>query len=225
MNIQIIKESCVETIEECLNSEKNGASRIELCADLCQGGTTPSYGIVKIAKKLLNIPVFVIIRPRGGNFIYDENELNIMISDIEILKRELNVDGFVFGILTKDNRIDYEKNKIMVDLIKSIDRDLGKQNKLNTPSSITFHMAFDCIDDDKKNESIDTLASLGFHRILTKGCSTNAVDGIENIKKYVDYSNGRIGIMPGGKVTYDNYMKFVEYASCTEVHGTKIVFK
>jgi copper homeostasis protein len=178
-----------------------------------------------VAKKLLNIPVFVIIRPRGGNFTQDENELSIMISDIEILKTDLKVDGFVFGILSEDNQIDIEKNKRLVDLIKSLDNDLKIQNKLISPTSITFHMAFDCIDEDKKFESIDKLVSLGFDRILTKGCSTNAVDGIENIKKYVEYANGRISVMPGGKVTKDNFMKFVEYAKCSEVHGTKIVDK
>jgi copper homeostasis protein len=227
--MNIIKESCVETIQECIIAEKKGASRIELCADLHQGGVTPSYGVVQSAKKILKIPVFVIIRPRGGNFNYDEIEMEIMKNDIDILKRDLEVDGFVFGILTEDNLIDYEKNKILVDLIRKIDEEEGIKAKLqsnnSSRTSITFHMAFDFIQEEKKIESIDLLVSLGFDRILTKGCETNAVDGIENIKKYVEYANGRISIMPGGKVTKDNYKTFLKDTKCFEVHGTKIVDK
>jgi len=162
-------EVCVETIEQCLSAEEKGADRIELCADLCVGGTTPSYGIVKKAKEILKIPVFVIIRPRGGNFIYNYNEIEIMKYDIESLK-SLNVEGFVIGILNKNNEIDWENLTFLTNNCNNID--------------LTFHMAFDSINDDSKLQSIDKLISLGFKRILTKGSQFDAPSGIINLKKY-----------------------------------------
>jgi copper homeostasis protein len=208
----ILKEACVESIQECLEMERRGASRVELCSDLAKSGTTPSFGVVKVAKESLKIPIFVIIRPRGGDFVYDENEMKIMLNDIKIFK-EINVDGFVIGILNKENELDYEKNKTLIDEIK----------KGNNKASITFHMAFDEIPMDSKLSAIDKLVELGINRILTKGCKTKAEDGLENLRKFVEHSNQRIIIMIGGKVTSENYEKIVDFTGCSEVHGTKIV--
>ncbi len=234
-----IFEACVENINQCIKAEKNGAHRVELCADLSNGGTTPSYGIVKKAKEILNIPVFVIIRPRGGNFIYDRNEVQIMIEDIKILST-LNVDGFVIGLLKESkgddgllkSEVDWENIELLVDAVKS--------SQVN--SELTFHMAFDSIninadgdfEDGKdinynekdlslKYETIDKLIELGFKRILTKGCNINAPAGLNNLKMYNEYSSGRIIIMPGGGVTLNNYKEVAEATGSKELHGTKIV--
>jgi copper homeostasis protein len=208
-------EACVENLQQCIKSQELGAHRVELCADLKSAGTTPSYGLVKKCKELIKIPVFVIIRPRGGDFVYDRNEIEIMRNDIEILIN-LNVDGFVFGILTEHNEVDYDNCKYLIDFVKSFEKDGNK-------FSLTFHMAFDSIREESKLETIDKIISLGFSRILTKGSLTNATDGIKNLIKYNEYANGKIIIMPGGGVTKDNYSTIAEYTGCLEFHGTKIV--
>lgn len=116
---EFIYEACVETIQQALSAEKKGASRIELCANLKEGGTTPSYGLIKLSKEIISIPIFVIIRPRGGDFVYDEYEIEIMKRDISMCL-SLNVDGIVFGILTKTKQLDLIKIKELIDYTKSI---------------------------------------------------------------------------------------------------------
>lgn len=192
--------------KEAKRAQDLGADRIELCDNLMEGGTTPSYGTILSAKNNLNLDVFVIIRPRGGNFVYTEDEITIMEEDIKMCK-ELKVDGVVFGVLTKDNKIDIEKNKRLIEKAKGLD--------------ITFHMAFDEIEDSK--EAIDTLVSLGVDRILTKGGEESALKNIGRIKEFIDYADGRITILPGGKVTEDNFKELVEKAGAKEIHGTRIV--
>lgn len=147
-----------------------------------------------------------------------------MLNDIEMCI-SLNVDGLVFGILNDENRIDYEKNKKLMDHIKFLIQEKKQKNSENPIKNfdVTFHMAFDFIPYHFQFDTIDSLAALGFTRILTKGCISKALDGIENIKKYVSHANGKIIIMPGGGVTKENYMKFVKECNCIEVHGTKIV--
>jgi copper homeostasis protein len=215
---EILIEACVETYEQCVFAEKNQAHRIELCADLAKGGTTPSFGLIKKVKENLKIPVFVIIRPRGGNFLYSNNEIDIMLYDIHICL-SLRIDGFVFGILNSENCVDYYKNKILLNTIRSYE----KNNNLDNKIQVTFHMAFDEISIEKQKESIDLLVDLGFDRILTKGSKTNAIDGKEQIKRLVEYANNRIIIMPGGGVTKENFYIFIDNCGCKEVHGTKII--
>ena len=221
---QIIKEACVETFEQCVNAQNNGANRIELCADLCKGGTTPSYGMIKMVKEKLKIPVFVMIRPRGGNFVYSEEEIKIMLCDIEMCI-SLDVDGLVFGILDNQSQIDFDKNKRIMDFIQHYIAEKNKKIPMDKIKKfeVTFHMAFDEIPSQYHFNTIDLLIDLGFTRILTKGCQSKALDGIENIKKYLQYSNERIIILPGGGLTKENYLNFVELSECREVHGTKIV--
>jgi copper homeostasis protein len=212
MESKVIYEACVESIQQCLRSEELGADRIELCADLAKGGTTPSYGLVKQCKERVKIPVFIIIRPRGGNFVHDDLELSIMEDDIRSCLN-LGVEGLVFGILTKDNQIDIEANKRLVELARGI----------NNSCKLTFHMAFDDIEGDR-SEAISQISKLGFNRILTKGSKTNASDGIDNLKLYIEYSRSfGIEIMPGGGITKDNREKFENILKCNELHGTKIV--
>ena len=202
----IIKEACVGNYIEAKRAYENGANRIELCDNLGEGGTTPSYGTVLLAMETLGLDILPIIRPRGGDFVFTEEEIRIMEKDIEIFKN-LGVDGVVIGALTKDNKIDEIAIKRLV----------HKAGDLN----ITFHMAFDEIED--KKIAIDKLVEFGVNRILTKGGKISAMENLDNLKELVDYAVDKIIILPGGGITKDNYEKIVEYTGAREVHGTKIV--
>ena len=204
--MKIIKEACVGNYMEAKRAYENGANRIELCDNLGEGGTTPSYGTVLLAMETLDLDVFPIIRPRGGDFVFTEEEIRIMEKDIEVLKK-LGVDGVVIGALTEDNEIDEE----------AIKRLIQKAGDLK----ITFHMAFDEIED--KKAGLDKLVELGINRILTKGGKSPAMENLDNLKELVDYAEERIIILPGGGVTKDNYMEIVKHTGAMEVHGTKIV--
>lgn len=199
-------EACVGSYIEGKRAEALGANRIELCDNLSQGGTTPSYGTILQCKNDMKIDINVIIRPRGGNFVYSEEELNIMKNDIKLCKK-IGITGVVFGFLNEDNTLDFETTKEFVQLAK--------------PLSITFHMAFDDIED--KFDAIDKIASLGIDRILTKGGEVNAFKNKDSLKKLVEYAGERIIILPGGGVTKDNFLELKKYTNAKEFHGSKIV--
>jgi copper homeostasis protein len=223
INKKLISEVCVGNLTEAKKAEDLGANRIELCYDLSKAGLTPPYELIKEAKNIIKkIQVFVIIRPTDRDFIYTEEEFELMKSQINYCK-EFNIDGVVFGILKENNNeiiIDIERNKELVELAM--------------PMKITFHMAFDLIGEkeinndtylNRKFEAIDDLINIGFNRILTKGgfnCN-NAIDGKDYLKKYVEYAKDRIIIMPGGGVNKDNKYFLSEYINTNEVHGSKIV--
>ena len=211
----IIKEVCVTNYFQAKRAFELDANRLELCFDMANDGITPSFGTAKEIKENLNIPVFCMIRPRGGNFVFDKNEINIMLKDIYILIKYAEIDGIVIGCLTKENEIDIETNKILINKAREINKDI----------QITFHMAFDEINDIniqyKKN--IDILINLGFDRILTKGCKYNSFQGKNNLKNYLEYAKDRIIIMPGKGITDKNYKELVSFTGCKEIHGTKIV--
>ena len=215
MDNLLIKEACVTNYLQAKRAFELGANRLELCFDIVNGGVTPSYGTAKQIKENLNIPVFCMIRPRGGNFVYDESEIKIMMDDIFILVKYAKIDGIVFGCLNNNQEIDIETNKLLINKAREINKDI----------QITFHMAFDDIKDInieyKKN--IDILINLGFNRILTKGCKENAFQGKNNIKNYLEYANNRIIIMPGKGIRNINFNELVEFIKCKEIHGTKIV--
>lgn len=200
-----IYEACVGNYNEALRAEELGANRVELCDNLLEGGTTPSYGTIKKTISKLNIPVMVIIRPRGGNFEYSSDEVEIMKEDI-ITCKKLGAYGVVIGAL-KAGCIDKCAIKELIELAK--------------PMSITFHMAFDEIDD--KHKAIDELVDLGIDRILTKGGNEDAISGKENLKDYVKFSNNRISIMPGKGVTKENRQFILDFTGAKEIHGSKVV--
>ena len=213
--MNIIKEACVVNFSQAKKAYELGANRLELCFDMANDGITPSYGTAKEIKEKINIPVFCMIRPRGGNFVFNENEINIMLSDIEIMIKYAKVDGIVIGCLTKDNEIDIETTRLLI----------NKAREINKNIQITFHMAFDEIIDieKKKKKNIELLINLGCNRILTKGCKKNAFEGKENLKKYLEYAQNRIIIMPGKSINNQNYKMLVNEIGCREIHGTKIV--
>ncbi|WP_283244258.1 copper homeostasis protein CutC [Wansuia hejianensis] len=206
--MDILKEACVGSYIEAKKAEDLGADRIELCDNLNEGGTTPSLGTIKIAKETISVPIFPIIRPRGGNFIFSEEEIKIMERDIELCK-SLNIDGVVIGALTSNNEIDEDV------IIRLIEKAKGM--------NITFHMAFDLIDNRKA--AIDKLIQLGVNRILTKGGNKSAMNNLNILRETVEYAGNRINILAGGGITKDNYKYIVDKTCVKEVHGTKIVGK
>ena len=202
----MIKEACVESFEKALEAQSNGANRIELCENLAVGGTTPSYGTVKICLEKLNIPIFPMIRARGGNFIYSKDEIEIMKEDIKIFK-ELGVKGVVLGCLTSDNKIDLELTKELVDLAY--------------PMEVTFHKAIDEILNPL--DYIDDLVNIGIKRILTSGGEATALEGKDLINEMIKKSNGRLKIVVAGKVTKGNLNGLSNLISADEFHGKLIV--
>jgi copper homeostasis protein len=202
----ILKEACVGSYKEALSAVSKGAHRLELCDNLLEGGTTPSYGTIALAQEKLQTPLLVMIRPRGGDFVYTADEVEIMLHDIKTCK-DLGVYGVVFGALTEDNTLDMATMKILVDASK--------------PMKITCHMAFDELEDPIAG--LDGLIELGVDRVLTKGCKTNAPDGIETLKQLVEHAADRITIVAGGGISADNYQKIADATGVSEVHGTKIV--
>src|SRR5690554_5337512 len=145
-------EICANSVDSCLEAQKGGAHRVELCAGIPEGGTTPSYGDMALARELLDIKLNVIIRPRGGDFLYSDLEHRIILKDIEIA-RELGVDGVVIGCLTADGQVDMDRNRELMDAAGNM--------------SVTFHRAFDMCRDPF--ESLERIISLGCDRILTSG--------------------------------------------------------
>ena len=202
----MIKEACVESFEKALEAPSNGANRIELCENLAVGGTTPSYGTVKICLEKLNIPIFPMIRARGGNFVYSKDEIEIMKEDIKIFK-ELGVKGVVLGCLTSDNKIDLELTKELVDLAY--------------PMEVTFHKAIDEILNPL--DYIDDLVNIGIKRILTSGGKATALEGKDLINEMIKKSNGRLKIVVAGKVTKGNLNGLSNLISADEFHGKLIV--
>ena len=204
--MKYIKEACVENFREAMAVQVAGANRIELCENLVGGGTTPSYGTIKKCMENLNIPVFVMIRPRTGDFVYSEDEINIMKEDIQICK-QLGVQGVVFGLLTKEGKIDETNTLKLVELAR--------------PMRITFHKAFDELND--LNEALETLIRIGVDRILTSGTRETALEGAVVLSPLIESAKNRIIIVAAGRITKDNLPDLSRMISTSEFHGRKIV--
>ena len=199
-------EICANSVESCLAAQEGGADRVELCAGIPEGGTTPSYGEIKLARKLLTkTKLHVIIRPRGGDFLYTPLELDRMEEDIRIC-RELGVDGVVFGCLTEEGEIDREANRRLVELAR--------------PMSITFHRAFDRTADPMK--ALEDIISLGCNRILTSGQQPKAIDGISLLaqleKKLKEYPLPPIQLLAGSGVNEENIRQIFDATGIHEYH-------
>lgn len=199
-------EICANSVESCLAAQEGGADRVELCAGIPEGGTTPSYGEIKLARKLLTkTKLHVIIRPRGGDFLYTPLELERMEEDIRIC-RELGVDGVVFGCLTEEGEIDREANRRLVELAR--------------PISVTFHRAFDRTADPMK--ALKDIISLGCNRILTSGQQPKAIDGISLLaqleKKLKEYPQPPIQLLAGSGVNEENIRQIFDATGIHEYH-------
>ncbi|MBR8700840.1 Copper homeostasis protein CutC [Fusobacterium sp. DD29] len=202
----MLKEKCIGSFKEAIEAQKLGADRVELCDNLEEGGTTPSYGTIKMTVEKLDIPAFVIIRPRGGDFYYSPEEIEIMKEDIKICK-SLGVNGVVLGVLNRDNTINYEVTKELVTLAK--------------PMEVTFHKAIDELRNPE--EEVEKLASIGVDRILSSGTKPTALEGAEILNKMLEKANGKIKIVVAGKVTKENLKEVSTKIPSTEFHGKKIV--
>lgn len=199
-------EICANSVESCLAAQEGGADRVELCAGIPEGGTTPSYGEIKLARKLLTkTKLHVIIRPRGGDFLYTPLEQERMEEDIRIC-RELGVDGVVFGCLTEEGEIDREANRRLVELAR--------------PMSVTFHRAFDRTADPMK--ALKDIISLGCNRILTSGQQPKAIDGISLLaqleKKLKEYPLPPIQLLAGSGVNEENIRQIFDATGIHEYH-------
>ena len=202
----MIKEACVESLIDAIEAEKRGADRIELCDNLSQGGTTPSYGTIKLALSTLKIPVFPIIRPRGGDFYYTPAEIEVIKEDIKICK-SLGAKGVVLGILTKDKKIDFEVLSQLVELAK--------------PMEVTFHKAIDELEDPTL--VIDELINLGVKRILSSGTKLTALEGKDILNKMIEKAGDRLTIVVAGKVTKEILPEVSSLIPAKEYHGKVIV--
>lgn len=193
-------------IESCIAAQANGAGRIELCASPCEGGTTPSYAFIKAARKILNIPLYVMIRPRGGNFLYSKDEFSIMLQDIAICKQS-GCDGIVMGILNADGSVNKDQCSLMVESAY--------------PMGVTFHRAFDRV--KNAEEALADVIATGCERILTSGLHPRAEDGMEKIARLVQIANGEIIIMPGSGIHSGNIKKIIQSTGVKEVHSSASV--
>ena len=196
----MIIEVCAESYEYAIKAEKAGADRIELCRDLHLDGITPDHESAKKTIDKLNIPVFILIRPREGDFIYSNEEFELMKSDIVKFK-EMGCKGIVSGILNDDNSIDMKRTKELVNLSR--------------PLEFTFHRAFDVVSDPLKE--IENLIEIGVDRVLTSGQKDKAIEGLKLLKEFKNISKNRIKIMPGSGINKSNIMNF---RSFNEIHGS-----
>jgi len=199
-----IIEICANSAQSCVEAEAGGARRVELCAAIPEGGATPSYGEIRTAQALTSsIDINVIIRPRGGDFLYTQAEVRSMLYDIEMVK-QLGVHGVVFGCLTKEGDLDTGLMKRLMEASK--------------PLSVTCHRAFDMCRDPFR--ALEQLIDLGCDRILTSGQQSDAVRGIPLIRRLVEQSAGRIIIMPGCGIREDNIARIEAETGATEFHAS-----
>ncbi|XP_069756361.1 copper homeostasis protein cutC homolog [Narcine bancroftii] len=194
-------EVCVDSLESAINAERGGASRIELCSSLIEGGITPSIGLLQVVKQYVRIPVFAMIRPRGGDFLYTDSEIEVMKTDIKMAKAS-GADGTVFGMLKADGRVNTE---VCMDLIAE-----------SRPLPVTFHRAFDMVPDP--SAALECLISMGFERVLTSGCDSTALEGLPTIKRLVEQAKRRIIVVAGGGITERNVQRILEGSGVCEFH-------
>lgn len=197
----MIYEICVDSTAGVRAAKAAGADRVELCADLLEGGITPSRGAIRQARAIADIGLHVIIRPRGGDFLFDDDEFAIMQSDIEIAKTE-GADGVVIGLLTAAGEVDNARTSELISLAK--------------PLSVTFHRAFDMT--RAPFEALETLIGLGVDRVLTSGQEATVLEGLSLLGELVRRAGSRIVVMPGGGITSRNVERIVAAAKPREIH-------
>jgi copper homeostasis protein len=200
MSNRIVCEVCVDSVEAALAAQAGGADRVELCADLLEGGTTPSAATIQLARQQLSIAMNVIIRPRGGDFDYSDVEFEVMQRDVELAKA-WGADGVVIGILRPDGSVDVERTGALV--------------RLARPMSVTFHRAFDMARDPYA--ALEDLIGLGIDRVLTSGQEASILEGLDLIVELVKQAGERIIVMPGG-VNERSVKKIIQASGAREVH-------
>jgi len=197
----MIFEICVDSIAGVRAAKAAGADRVELCADLLEGGITPSLGMIRQARTIPGIGLHVMIRPRGGDFLFDDDEFAIMRSDIETAKAE-GADGVVIGLLTAAGEVDAARTRELIALAR--------------PLSVTFHRAFDVAAEPFR--ALEALIELGVDRVLTSGQEASVLEGLPLIVELMNRASNRIIVMPGGGITERNVDRLVAAASPREIH-------
>lgn len=210
----MIYEFCAENVTLLEKAMQAGARRIELCDNLAVGGTTPSYGVTKAAVELAanyDTTIMTMIRPRGGDFVYNDLEIAIMLEDIR-LTAQAGSQGVVFGALTADKKLDKANLEKLIAASKGME--------------IVFHMAFDELSDNDQLEAIDWLSQAGVTRILTRaGVSGDSLEKrFAHYHRILEHAKGKIEILPGGGIDLDNRQTFIDQLGVTQLHGTKVVF-
>ncbi|HHA7824751.1 TPA: copper homeostasis protein CutC [Streptococcus pneumoniae] len=210
----MIYEFCAENVTLLEKAMQAGARRIELCDNLAVGGTTPSYGVTKAAVELAanyDTTIMTMIRPRGGDFVYNDLEIAIMLEDIR-LTAQAGSQGVVFGALTADKKLDKPNLEKLIAASKGME--------------IVFHMAFDELSDEDQPEAIDWFSQAGVTRILTRaGVSGDSLEKrFVHYHRILEYAKGKIEILPGGGIDLDNRQTFIDQLGVTQLHGTKVVF-
>jgi len=198
---------CVEGVPGAVAADKGGAHRIELCAGLVEGGTTPSLGTISLTLEALSIPMVVLIRPRGGDFLYDDEDLEVLLRDIEAV-REAGAFGVATGALTRRGGVDVPA--------------MARIMKAAGPMSVTFHRAFDMTVDAL--EALETLIELGVNRVLTSGQERSVREGLLLIRELVRVAGDRISIMPGGGIRDDNIKDIIQEIGVSEIGVSEIHF-
>ena len=198
-----IFEVCVDSVDSAVAAEQGGATRVELCAALLEGGLTPSAGTIAITRAQVSIGLQVMIRPRGGDFLYSDTEFASMKHDIELAK-QLGANGVVFGLLTAAGDIDSDRTRVLLDHAK--------------PMNVTFHRAFDMTRDPIA--ALETLIELGINRVLTSGQEVSALEGAELVHGLLVHADDKIIVMPGGGITEQNIKKVLDTTGAKEIHVT-----
>ncbi len=210
----MIYEFCAENVTLLEKAMLAGARRIELCDNLAVGGTTPSYGVTKAAVELAanyDTTIMTMIRPRGGDFVYNDLEIAIMLEDIR-MTAQAGSQGVVFGVLTADKKLDKPNLEKLMAASKGME--------------IVFHMAFDELSEEDQLEAIDWLSQAGVTRILTRaGVSGDSLEKrFAHYHRILEHAKGKIEILPGGGIDLDNRQTFIDQLGVTQLHGTKVVF-
>lgn len=200
---KITLEICAASVASCIAAQEGGADRIELCDNLLEGGTTPGYATILTAREKVRIALYPIIRPRGGDFLYDDTEFEIMKKDI-LLCKQAGCDGVVIGLLTAEGKVDKDRTRILVELA--------------WPMGVTFHRAFDMTTD--AFEALEDVIETGCERILTSGQKNTAPEGASLIAELVKKAEGRILIMAGSGVRANNVAELARTSGVTEFHTT-----
>lgn len=203
--MSIIREACVETLKEIKSAYSKHAERIELCSHLDKGGYTPTPSLVKYSTSFPKSNVIIMIRRKCDNYVTNNQDMKKLIRDIKAYNKS-KIKGFVFGLLTKDNKVDIENMKILMKYVED--------------KYVVFHMAFDLI--ENKFEAIDQLAQIGVKRILTKGGNDIAINNISSLKKLKEYAKNKIELVIGGKVTDENYLEINKLTGIDQFHGRKL---
>lgn len=200
-------EVCANSFSSALAAQNGGARRVELCDNLAEGGTTPSFAQIALSKKNLLIEVWPIIRPRGGDFLYSDLEFQLMKEDIKVCK-SLNCDGVVIGILKENGNIDAERCAELIALSK--------------PMPVAFHRAFDMSNNMEK--ALEDLIDLGIIRVLSSGGSSSAIQGAPRLAKLIRQAKGRIAIMPGAGINENNLPDLIAQTGAKEFHASAKIF-